>query len=144
MGVDTTTAVDHVSTNALDQLPDDLLSTPPAYYAFSQSPSAMEDPLGDGDTATLCIRVKCVGEHGPITRKDGEKRYKRDLAVQAVWKLGEPEPPDAEAEQGPLYPEDPGLLDAEGNVIDHDGEASEGQDGWEYAQPEPNPDGGDE
>lgn len=113
------------STNALDQIPDDLLSVPPAYYAFSQSPAAMENPLADGDTATLCMRVKCVGEHGPITRKDGEKRYKRDLAVQAVWKLGDPEPPDAEAEQ-------PALYDTEGEPT------AEAQNGWEYDAPEPN------
>lgn len=111
MALVTDKPADVASTNALDQMPDDLLSVPPAYYAFSQSPAAMENPLADGDTATLCIRVKCVGEHGPITRKDGEKRYKRDLAVQAVWKMGDPEPPDADAEQ-------PALFDESGEAVD--------------------------
>jgi hypothetical protein len=101
------------TSNALDAIPDDLLGgpPPPAYYAFSQSPGAMENPLADGDTATLCMRVKCVGEHGPITRKDGEKRYKRDLAVQAVWRLGDPEPPeppDPDADQPALFGDESG------------------------------------
>lgn len=116
MGVDTTTATDHPSTDSLRDIPADLLGgpPPPAYYVFSQSPSAMETPLADGDTATLVMRVKCTGEHGPLTRKDGEKRYRRDLAVQAVWKLGDPEPPDAEADQPPLF-------DASGEPTEEDG-----------------------
>lgn len=104
------------STNSLDQLPDDLLATPPAYYAFSQSPGAIEDPLSVGDTATLVMRVRCVGQHGPVMRKDGELRYKRDLSVQAVWVQGDPEPPDENADQ-------PGLFDA-----DETGDDSDDQD----------------
>lgn len=57
------------------------------------------------------LRARCVAEHGPIERKDGESRYTRTMAVQAIWKQGEPEPPDADAPQ-------PALFDDDGNPVD--------------------------
>src|SRR5690606_3239238 len=87
------------STNALDALPDDLLATPPAYYKFGPTPSAIENPIGAEDVETYCIRVRCTGEHGPLVRKDGERRYERSMAIQAIWKLGDPVPPDPDEEQ---------------------------------------------
>lgn len=101
------------TTNALDAIPDDLLSTPPAYLVIGTSPAAMENPPALGDTLTCHVRLRCTAEHGPIERKDGERRYTRTMVVQAIWRDGEPEPPDAEAEQ-------PGLFD------EGDGEESEG------------------
>lgn len=119
MGVDTTQAHDHASTNALDDLPDDLLSTPPAYYRLGSTPCALVDPLAAEDTGVYCIRVRCTGEHGPLIRKDGERRYERSLVVQAIWKMGDPEPPDPTAEQ-------PALFGADGDA----------QNGWEYPEGE--------
>lgn len=105
MGIDTTVASDHRSSNDLDhiEIPADLLATPPAYYRFGSTPCAIEDPLAAEDTAVYCVRVRCTGEHGPLIRKDGERRYERSLAIQAIWRPGEPEPPSADEEQPALY-----------------------------------------
>lgn len=112
------------STNALDAIPDDLLGgpPPPAYLSFGTTPHAIENPPNaeDDDTRVFMIRARCTGEHGPLKRKDGEIRYKRDMAIQAIWLPGEPEPEpektqaelaaEAEAEaakdQPPLFSDD--------------------------------------
>ena len=105
MGVDTTTAADHPSTNALDDLPDDILSVPPAYLVLGTTPAALIDPPALGDTITCHVRLRCTAEHGPIERKDGDRRYTRTMSVQAIWREGEPEPPDATADQPGLFDE---------------------------------------
>lgn len=111
------------TTNALDEVPDDLLGglQPPAYLSFGMTPAAIENPPANGDVVVYMVRARCKGEHGPLTRADGEERYKRDLQIQAIWLPGEPEPEepktqaelDAEAEaeaakaQPPLFGDDP-------------------------------------
>lgn len=116
MGIDTTKAHDHPSTNALDHLPDDLLDSPPAYYSFGQTPAPMEDPLNIDDWDIFMIRARCVGS-SQSERSDGEMRHGRKMQIQWCVKKGQPEPPDPEEEQ-------PGLFD-EG------GEPTEDNDGYE-------------
>lgn len=121
---DRTAPADIATTNALQSIPDDLLGGPPqpAYLSFGTTPHAIENPpnADDDDTRVFMIRARCTGEHGPLKRKDGEVRYKRDMAIQAIWLPGEPEPErgktqaelDAEAEaeaakdQPPLFGDD--------------------------------------
>lgn len=130
-------APDYVpSTNELDKIPDDLLGfTPPAYLSFGTTPSAMENPPAEGDTLRFVMRVKCTGEHGPVARKDGEKRYKRDLTIQAFWIEGEDEPPlppDPEEPQPALFGDDeptgePEKLGDIVNGVDQPGFSSAGE-----------------
>lgn len=114
MGKDTTTAADHPSTNALNDIPDDLLSTPPAYYSLGQTPAPMEDPLGIDDWGVFVIRARCVGM-SQSERTDGEMRHGRKLQIQWCIKQGQPEPPDPEEEQ-------PGLFDGGEGESDEDQE----------------------
>lgn len=94
------------STNALDNLPDDLLDTPPAYYSFGQTPAPMEDPAGIDDWDIFVIRARCVGM-SQSERSGGEMRHGRKMQIQWCIKKGQPEPPDPEEEQ-------PGLFDESG------------------------------
>jgi hypothetical protein len=121
------------STNQLDEIDDDLLggTVPPAYLSFGMTPCAIENPPADGDLVYFMVRARCTGEHGPVTRSDGEKRYKRDLKIQAIWLPGDPEPEepktqaelDAEAEaeaakdQPPLFGDD-GEPETMGDIAD--------------------------
>ena len=100
MGIDTTQAHDHPSTNALDAIPDDLLDlpTPPAYLAFGTTPSGMEAPPEIDEVGIYVIRARCVGA-STSERTDGELRHGRKLQIQWCIKQGQPEPPDAEQEQ---------------------------------------------
>lgn len=82
------------TTNALDDIPDDLLQIPPAYLTFSSTPAAVEEPPKQGDVETYLVRARCTAEHGPIERRDGEMRYTRTMAIQAIWKPGQKEPSD--------------------------------------------------
>jgi hypothetical protein len=91
------------SSNELDKLPADILSTPPAYLKFSASPAPMENPPAFGDVETYIVRVVCTGEHGPLGRKDGELRYERSMSIQAIWKPGERPPTADDDEQPPLF-----------------------------------------
>ena len=107
MGLDTTQAHDHPSTNALDAIPDDLLDipTPPAYLAFGTTPSGMEAPPEIDEVGICVIRARCVGA-STSERTDGELRHGRKLQIQWCIKQGQPEPPDAEQEQPGLFDED--------------------------------------
>ena len=93
---------DLASTNALDGIEDET-TIPAAYLAFGTSPCPLNDPPDVDDTRIYIVRVRCTGIHGPLKRNDGEVRYRRDLAIQAVWKQGDPEPPDPDSEQPGLY-----------------------------------------
>lgn len=107
MGIDTTQAHDHPSTNALDAIPDDLLDlpTPPAYLAFGTTPSGMEAPPEIDEVGIYVIRARCVGA-STSERTGGELRHGRKLTIQWCIKQGQPEPPDAEQEQPGLFDED--------------------------------------
>lgn len=106
------------STDTLRDLPDDdLLQIPPAYYKFGVTPAPIEDPLSADETGVYCVRVVCSGEHGPLIRGDGERRYERSMKIQAIWKLGEPEPPNPDDEQ-------PGLFDENGEPTESESDES--------------------
>lgn len=107
MGIDTSKASDYPSTNKLDDLPDDLLANPPAYYSLGQTPAPMEDPLAIDEWGVFVIRARCVGM-SQSERTDGEMRHGRKLQIQWCIKQGQPEPPDEDQEQ-------PGLFDDAGN-----------------------------
>lgn len=92
------------TTNALDDIPDDLLSTPPAYLSFGTTPCALEDPPAIDAVETYVVRVRCVGE-SRSERTDGELRHGRKLQIQWCVKQGQPEPPDPKDEQPPLFDE---------------------------------------
>lgn len=96
------------SSNALDNIPDDLLDTPAAYLAFGSTPCAMDEPPAVGEVRTYIVRARCTAEHGPIERKDGEMRYTRTLTIQAAWESGK-QPPNTDDQQ-------PGLFDEAGDV----------------------------
>lgn len=121
MGIDTTTAAMHPSTNALDALPDDLLDTPPAYFALGTTPSPMENPPEIGDVRTFTVRAVCSGI-GESVRTDGERRHVRKFVIQAAWMKGDPEPPNADADQPALFGDDGEATDdpeALGDVLDN-------------------------
>jgi len=125
------------TTNALDEVPDDLLGgpPPPAYLVFGTTPAAIEEPPANGDVVVYMVRARCKGEHGPLTRADGEERYKRDMQIQAIWLPGDPEPEepktqaelDAEAEaeaakaQPPLFDDAGDPATGDGNVVEFGG-----------------------
>lgn len=90
------------STNALDDVedPSPAVEIPPAYLSFGTTPCAIENPPADGDLVYYMVRARCTGEHGPVTRSDGEKRYKRDLKIQAIW-LPDEDEPELEPEPAP-------------------------------------------
>lgn len=115
------------TTNALDDIPDDLLDTPAAYLTFGSTPCAMEEPPAVGDVRTFIVRARCTAEHGPIERKDGEMRYTRTLQIQAAWEAGK-QPPNTDEDQ-------PGLFDEAGepnpDAIDDD-EHQDNEDLNEY------------
>lgn len=123
MGIDTTKAHDHPTTNALASIPDDLLSNPPAYYKLGITPAPVEDPLAAEDSGIYCVRIVCTGEHGPLMRGDGERRFERSMKIQAIWKLGDPTPPDPDEEQPGLFDDGDQPTDGEpeslGDIMDN-------------------------
>lgn len=108
MALITDPPVDLPTTNALDDIPDDLLEIPAAYLAFGSTPCAMDEPPAVGEVRTYIVRARCTAEHGPIERKDGEMRYTRTLTIQAAWESGK-QPPNTDDQQ-------PGLFDEAGDV----------------------------
>ncbi|WOF19859.1 hypothetical protein IHV82_03940 [Mycobacterium avium] len=94
------------STNALDDIPDDLLDVPAAYLAFGSTPCAMDEPPELGDIKTYIVRAKCVGQ-SCSERQDGELRYGRRLSIIGCWEAGK-QPPSTDEDQ-------PGLFDEAGD-----------------------------
>ena len=118
------------TTNALDDIADDLLDKPPAYLAFGLSPAALEDPPAVGEIRTYIVRTRCIGEHGPIERKDGDMRYTRSLSIQACWESGK-KPPETADDQGALFDEDGQPVDEDGQPVDEDQDEDGFNDGDE-------------
>ncbi len=134
MALITDPPVDLPTTNALDNIPDDLLDIPAAYLAFGSTPCAMEEPPAVGEVRTYIVRARCTAEHGPIERKDGEMRYTRTLTIQAAYESGK-QPPNTDDQQ-------PGLFDEAGDVNpdaiddDHQDPADDNGDGLNEFNPE--------
>jgi hypothetical protein len=114
------------TTDALADIPDDLLSTPAAYLGFGSTSYALPDPPSEGEKRTYVVRIECTGEHGPLRRTDGEVRYKRDCKILWAVQKGEVEPPDPEEEQ-------PALFDEDGEASD---EAADGETPDNVARPD--------
>ncbi|OBK04060.1 MULTISPECIES: hypothetical protein [Mycolicibacterium] len=121
------------TTNALDQVPDDLLGGPPPPAEIRMSGKTLltlENPPEPGDELVLLIRVKVNGTGVDLHDNDEEVPYRKAKLV-TCWKPGtaEPQPKktqaeldaDAEAEaakdQPPLFGED-GEPEALGDVIE--------------------------
>lgn len=118
------------TTNALDNLPADLLDKPPAYYALGNSPTPMENPPETGEVRTILCRVVCTGERKKV-RTDGELRYVREFTIQACWEKGQPEPPNPDDEQPALIATDgsvnePAVIGGLLEGVDRPGFSSEG------------------
>ena len=129
MALITDPPVDLPTTNALDDIPDDLLDTPAAYLAFGSTPCAMDEHPAVGEARTYIVRARCTAEHGPIERKDGEMRYTRTLTIQAAWESGK-QPPNTDENQ-------PGLFDEAGDVNPDAVDDDEHQDGEDLNEFDP-------
>lgn len=88
---------DLASTNALDEVPDDLLGGPPqpAYLKLGTSPYAVDSPPERGDVRYYSVKLVCKGKN----EKDeatGKVKYERAMHCVKMWPIGEQEPPDPE------------------------------------------------
>lgn len=92
MGRDTTKASDHKSTNELDKF-DDGVDTGGAYIGFRATNIKLEAPPEIGETLTLVVKVKCIGD-GHQLMADGELRPKRSLKVEWCGPAGSKPPTD--------------------------------------------------
>lgn len=100
------------STNLLDQIPDDLLGPIPAELRLgSNTLLILIDPRQVGDTVTISARLRIVREGKEQLNVDGDVTHFRSAKLVAAWLKGDPEPPDAEADQ-------PALFDSEGEPVD--------------------------
>ncbi len=104
---------DTPSTNALKSIPDDLLGPIPAEIKLGQAVlMVMEKPPEVRDTITVVMRLK-VKDAGVAEAGEGgeELTHYRKVKVVAAWIKGDPEPPNPEDEQPPMF-------DDEGEVSD--------------------------
>jgi hypothetical protein len=109
MGKDQTTASDHKSTNALDDVePNEQAGlSVDAYLSFGTAPRAVVNPPHQDDIVEYKVTVECVGARKK-RMKDGEMRYTRDLEILKVARINDEYPPDANEKQ-------PEMFDGEGN-----------------------------
>ena len=115
---------DLASTNALDEVPDDLLGgPPPAYLKLGTSPYAVDAPPERGDERLYCVRLVCKGKNEK-DMADGKVRHERSMHCVKMWPLGEPEPEDpktdeelAAEDQPPLFGDD-GEPEVLGDAVD--------------------------
>ncbi|AUV60835.1 hypothetical protein I5J35_gp57 [Mycobacterium phage Rem711] len=119
MGVDTTTAADHPSTNELDKIDDGGVDTGGAYIGFRATNIKLETPPAIGDSGRLVVQYECVGD-GRRKAADGELRDTRSLKVIAVWPAGE-KPPASAVEQPAMFTSG-GAVTADAAGDDEDGE----------------------
>lgn len=117
MGVDTTTAADHKSTNELDKY-DDSVDTGGAYLGFRANNIKLENPPEIGDELTLVVKVKCIGD-GHQLMADGELRPKRALKVEWCGPAGS-KPPTEQTQTG--------MFDQSGNVTPQAAGEDDGDD----------------
>lgn len=118
-------------TNALDDIPDDLLGgpQPPAEIRMSgKTLLTLENPPEPGDELVLLIRVKVNGTGVDLHDNDEEVPYRKAKLV-TCWKPGTPEPQRAKTQdeidseaaaeaaknQPSLYEDDPAAL---GDLLD--------------------------
>lgn len=171
MGVDTTTASDHPSTNALDDIDDPELDEDglsiDRYLAFGTTPRAIHNPPKPGEVVTYKVKVETTGESWKV-RSDGEIRYSADLNILSVARIDEELPPDFKSKKQEqeeakaaakkaakgkgLYdnPNEPTLpMDGDGKSdaeidaeIAAQEKAEDKAEGWDDGYPEPH--GGDE
>lgn len=75
-----------------DELDEDGLSID-RYLAFGTTPKAIPRPPKDGEIVTYQVKVECIGQ-GHKKRADGEMRYRSELSILSVARVGEDLPPD--------------------------------------------------
>ena len=111
------------STNALDDIPADLLGPVPAEIRLgSTTLLVMEKPPEVGDVITVSMRLKVKREAKDLGGEEGgELVHFRGCKIVAAWLKGEPEPPNADEDQGALIDEDGEISDeAAGPLRDED------------------------
>jgi hypothetical protein len=117
MALNTTMPSDIKTTNALDDIPADLLGPIPAEIRLGANTlMVMEEPPANGETVTVIARLRIWRTGTDQQGEDAEERHFRQGKIVAAWVQGQPEPPDPEAEQ-------PGLFDGDSEPTeDEDGE----------------------
>lgn len=110
------------TTNALDDIPADLLGPVPAEIRLGANVlMVMEKPPEVGDVITVSMRLKVKREAKDLGGEEGsELVHFRGCKIVAAWLKGDPEPPNADDDQG-------ALIDEEGNAVDY-GDDDEGDD----------------
>lgn len=109
------------TTNALDDIPADLLGPVPAEIRLGANVlMVMEKPPEVGDVITVSMRLKVKREAKDLGGEEGsELVHFRGCKIVAAWLKGDPEPPNADDDQG-------ALIDEDGNAVDYgDGDAQE-------------------
>ena len=117
------------STDALKDIPADLLGPIPAEVRLGQNVLMMMDrPPELGDTVTVVCRLRITreGKEKASGDAEGEIRHFRGGKIVASWLQGTPEPPDPEALQPALFGEgsEPDDGDNVNGVVDRPGFSS--------------------
>lgn len=63
------------------------------FLAFGTTPKALAHPPKDGEVVTYQVKVECIGQ-AHKRRADGEVRYRSELSILSVARVGEDLPPD--------------------------------------------------
>lgn len=63
------------------------------FLAFGTTPKALAHPPKDGEIVTYQVKVECIGQ-AHKRRADGEVRYRSELSILSVARVGEELPPD--------------------------------------------------
>lgn len=96
------------SSNQLDQIPVDLLGPIPAEIRLGANClMVMEKPPEVGDVLTVTMRLKVKRKAEDEGGEGGDDRvHFRGCKIIAAWLKGDPEPPNVDDEQPPLYGDD--------------------------------------
>ncbi len=108
MALNTKQPADLPSTDSLRDIPADLLGPVPAEIRLGANVlMVMEKPPEVGDVITVSMRLKVKREAKDLGGEEGgELVHFRGCKIVAAWLKGEPEPPNADEDQGALIDED--------------------------------------
>jgi hypothetical protein len=108
MALNTVMPRDIKKTDALSEIPRDLLGPIPAEIRLGANVlMMMDDPPAAGDTITVTMRLKVKREAKDLGgEEDGELVHFRGCKIIAAWLKGDPEPPNTDEEQPALLADD--------------------------------------
>jgi hypothetical protein len=110
MGIDTTTRKDHKSSNALDDIPDDLLGNVARELRLGANAlMVLDNPPKLGETRDVVVRLRVTREGAEQKAVEGDTTYFCGGKIVTAWMLGQPVPPNTDEDQG-------ALIDEEGNI----------------------------